>query len=104
MRGRLILQGEGHVKGSGEGFAIPQRLERGEFGFTDLVPNEVEGEFFVVTLDGKHLLENRLQAGGSPVLGSDFLLKELPVGVQLHFDQVGRFNYLFNFPKIESFY
>jgi hypothetical protein len=60
---------------------------------------EIEDALAIITLDGKDLGEDGLQADILALGGRGVGLKEVAVGVGLEFDEVRRSNDLLDFPK-----
>ena len=99
----FLPEGERDMKRSAEGLAFAHRLPHGKLGLTDFVADEIEGDFFVVGRDREHLTEHGLEAQILPAAGRDVGLKKLHIGVELHFNQVRRFDNLADFAKVLSF-
>ena len=85
------------------GDALTQALKPVQFWFTNFVMTEVQNAFTVITLNRKDLAENGLQAQVLSFLWIDVRLKEFRVGIVLHFNQIRRSDYLFDFSEIDSF-
>ena len=102
----FVLQSERYVKRCAKSQTFAKALQPTYFRFADLVKKEIQLAFFIVAFDGKNLLEHGLQANPAPLPRINvfpfliFYLQKFPIGIHLDFDQIGRFNYLFNLAKI----
>ena len=99
----LVLQREGHVERSGESFSVLKCLERGQFRLANFVFYEIEGEFFVVALNREDFTKYGLETCRKTILGGDIGLEKFFVRIQLNFDQIRRFNCLFDLAEILTF-
>ena len=96
-----FLELEGHVKCRAVGAAILERLKPALLGRVDLVTMEIEHDISIVAFDGKHLLEHSLKAFVLALIGRGVDLQKIDVRVALDFNEVGRFNDLFNFAVVD---
>lgn len=101
--GALLFELEGNMERGAKGQAFTHRLADIQFGFTDVVAGKVEGDGFVVTLDGEDLFKHGLEARHFPLSGADILLKKIDIAIELDFDEVGRFSAFPEFAKIFAF-
>ena len=61
LRPLFFTQLKRDVQRGAVGLALALRLQRGQFRFSNFVMAKIEHRLFVVALDGKNFLENRLQ-------------------------------------------
>ena len=86
----VLAEAEGDVKRRGEGLALALAFQRAELRLADFVVAELELDLLVVALDRENFGEHGLQALVLALVGGDFLLEKILVGIELDLDQVGR--------------
>ena len=90
LRPFFLAELERHMERCAVGLAFALRFEGGQLRFADFVMAEIERRFFIVTLDRKYFLEDRLKARHFPLRERDILLQEVEVGIELDLDEVWR--------------
>jgi hypothetical protein len=85
-----------------EGLAFALRFQRRQFWLADFVMTEIESSLFVITLDRENFLEDRLQAIVLAFGQWHVLLQKVEVRIQLNFDEIWRFNALFDTSEMNA--
>ena len=96
-----FLESEGYIKCRAVGTAILEGFKPGLLGRVNLITMEVQRDIAIVAFDGKNLLEHSLEALFFALLRRSTNLQKIDVGVALDFNEVWRFNDLFNFAKVD---
>jgi hypothetical protein len=64
---------------------------------------KIEDRFFVVALDRKNFLKNRLQSGHFPFRGRDVFLQKIDVRVELNLNQIRGLDAFLDGSEVDTF-
>ncbi len=103
LRPFLLAELESDMERRAERLAFALCLERRQFRFADFVVAEIERRFFIVALDRKHFLEDRLEAGILPLGKRHVFLEEIDVGIELNLDEVWRLDAFLDGSEVDTF-
>ena len=103
LGGLFLLEQESHVQRRAIGNAFPQAFQPVVPRLADFVAMEPEDAFAIVAFNWKDFGKDGLQAGVFPLGGRSVALQEIPVGISLQLDQVGRRDDLLDLPECDAF-
>ena len=93
---------EGDVQRRAVGQALTKGLEPIQLGFANLIGGEIQNTLPIVRFNGKHFLEDSLEADIFAAARRHVGLQKFDVGIRLQLDEIGRGNDLFDFAEIDA--